>query len=188
MKTLCYLTSLKQSVFQQQLSKMSRGATPSYVWRGIWEAKSLLLQGCRWRVGDGKAINVWTDYQLPHHKLVPVSESVSQAQLNWTVFDLIDDHTNRWDMKKISRLLPLRVAYEVFKLPLPANNRPDTIVWEPEKHGLFIVRSAYRLFIASKEERQMGEVSYREEQKKLWRKIWKLQVPNRVRIFAWRIC
>lgn len=34
------------------------GATPSYVWRGIWEAKRLLLQGFRQRVGDGKAINI----------------------------------------------------------------------------------------------------------------------------------
>ncbi|KAF5477566.1 hypothetical protein F2P56_004192 [Juglans regia] len=79
------------------------------------------------------------------------------AQRNWIVSELIDDHTNMWDMKKISRLLPPRVAYEVFKLPLPANNRPNTIVWELEKHGLFTVRSAYRLFLASKEERQLGE-------------------------------
>lgn len=29
-------------------------SAPSYTWRGIWEAKSILYQGFCWRVGDNK--------------------------------------------------------------------------------------------------------------------------------------
>lgn len=36
-----------------------RGHDPSFVWRSIWGAKSLLLDGLKWRVGCGERINVW---------------------------------------------------------------------------------------------------------------------------------
>lgn len=40
----------KANYFPSSNFKESKlGAAPSYVWRGIWEAKSLLLKGCRWR-------------------------------------------------------------------------------------------------------------------------------------------
>ena len=38
-----------------------RGLDPSYSWRNLWGAKSLLLDGLRWRVGDGTSIRVWED-------------------------------------------------------------------------------------------------------------------------------
>lgn len=72
------------------------GSAPSYVWRGIWEAKDALLKGCMWRVGDGKCINIWIDYWLPNHRLMPASETVSASQMgDLTVASLIDEST-RW--------------------------------------------------------------------------------------------
>uniref|UniRef100_A0A803LRS4 Reverse transcriptase n=1 Tax=Chenopodium quinoa TaxID=63459 RepID=A0A803LRS4_CHEQI len=41
-----------------------RGFDPSYSWRSIWGAKNLLLDGLRWRVGDGSLIKVWEDAWL----------------------------------------------------------------------------------------------------------------------------
>lgn len=37
------------------------GTTPSYTWRGIWEARWVLKRGMRWRVGDDEKIKVWKD-------------------------------------------------------------------------------------------------------------------------------
>ncbi|XP_074299649.1 putative mitochondrial protein AtMg00310 [Silene latifolia] len=42
-----------------------RGYDPSYVWRSLWNAKALLLDGIRWRVGNGKDIGVWEKAWLP---------------------------------------------------------------------------------------------------------------------------
>ncbi|XP_042962497.1 uncharacterized protein LOC122296769 [Carya illinoinensis] len=106
------------------------GANPSFVWRGIWEAKHYLLKGCKWRVGDGKAINIWFDFWLPNHRLVPVSDSITQSQLNWKVSELIDDRTRSWDMEKVRRCLPPREAKEVLHMVLTSNSRPDELVWE----------------------------------------------------------
>lgn len=34
------------------------GRNPSYVWRSILEARTLLKRGARWRIGDGRSITV----------------------------------------------------------------------------------------------------------------------------------
>ncbi|XP_042950136.1 uncharacterized mitochondrial protein AtMg00310-like [Carya illinoinensis] len=68
--------SLLHKVFKANYFPQTRfcdaklGSSPSYVWKGIWEPKRNLLRGCRWRVGDEKAINIWSDYWLPCHRLL----------------------------------------------------------------------------------------------------------------------
>ncbi|PIM98337.1 hypothetical protein CDL12_29184 [Handroanthus impetiginosus] len=41
------------------------GSHPTATWRGILAAKHLLQLGVRWRVGNGRSINVRTDPWLP---------------------------------------------------------------------------------------------------------------------------
>ncbi len=41
------------------------GHNPSYAWRSIWNAWEVIIQGSRWRVGNGISINIWDDQWLP---------------------------------------------------------------------------------------------------------------------------
>jgi len=41
------------------------GKRPSYAWRSIWQAKSLLEEGLMWRVGNGEKIKIWKDRWIP---------------------------------------------------------------------------------------------------------------------------
>ncbi|XP_019194791.1 PREDICTED: uncharacterized protein LOC109188616 [Ipomoea nil] len=43
----------------------SEGNNPSYIWRGMYEVKSILMTGCRKAVGDGKDIVIGSDPWLP---------------------------------------------------------------------------------------------------------------------------
>lgn len=43
------------------------GKAPSYTWRGIWDSPTIIKQGCRWHVWDGKSIDILIDYQIPGH-------------------------------------------------------------------------------------------------------------------------
>lgn len=38
-----------------------RGGNPSFTWRSIWGAKSLLREGRMWGVGNGSEISAWKD-------------------------------------------------------------------------------------------------------------------------------
>ncbi|KAJ8767776.1 hypothetical protein K2173_020716 [Erythroxylum novogranatense] len=40
------------------------GNNPSQIWRSICQARPILMQGCRRRVGDGATINIWQDSWL----------------------------------------------------------------------------------------------------------------------------
>ncbi|MCI37607.1 putative ribonuclease H protein, partial [Trifolium medium] len=41
------------SLFESHL-----GSNPSYAWRSIWKSRQVLMNGCRWRIGDGTKIKV----------------------------------------------------------------------------------------------------------------------------------
>lgn len=41
------------------------GYCPSYLWKSLWGAKSLIIEGTIWRVGIGTSIKVWKDPWLP---------------------------------------------------------------------------------------------------------------------------
>jgi len=40
------------------------GSRPSFVWRSILKAKSILQTGMGWRVGNGEDIKIWKDVWL----------------------------------------------------------------------------------------------------------------------------
>lgn len=52
----------------------------AYTWREIWETKTVLEDGCCWRVSDGKSINIWEDYWIPGHRKILSRELGLQGQ------------------------------------------------------------------------------------------------------------
>lgn len=43
------------------------GSKPSYVWHSIMAAQTMVKAGCRWQIGDGALVGIWTDRWLPKH-------------------------------------------------------------------------------------------------------------------------
>ena len=37
---------------------------PSFIWHSIWEAKSSVAAGYRWKIGNGQQVRVWQDKWL----------------------------------------------------------------------------------------------------------------------------
>ncbi|XP_062145461.1 uncharacterized protein LOC133852722 [Alnus glutinosa] len=76
----------------------SVGSRPSYDWRSICFAKSLLNDGLIWRIGDGKKIKVKGDKWIPtthSHKIqVPLPGISPEAR----VCDFIDYDLNWWNI------------------------------------------------------------------------------------------
>lgn len=67
------------------------GHAPSYTWKGIWETRRLLNEGCRWRVGDGRSIHIITDnWILGFGKLNRAQSMISTIQLDEKVITLIN--------------------------------------------------------------------------------------------------
>ncbi|XP_041004081.1 uncharacterized protein LOC121249435 [Juglans microcarpa x Juglans regia] len=160
------------------------GPNPSYTWKGIWEAKKWLVQGCRWRVGSGENIHIWKDAWIPGHKPL-VDELILREGIDMdeTVDIPLDPETKGWRMDHIRALFNPIVVADILKIRLSSNQYEDKWIWTEEKNGVFSVKSAYRL-IQDLRSSSEGESLDATDQ----RKLWKMQVPKRIQIFAWRAC
>ncbi|XP_042958021.1 uncharacterized protein LOC122293512 [Carya illinoinensis] len=63
----------------------------------------------------------------------------------------------------------------------------DKLIWNFERNGLFSVKSCYRL-IMDLSRLETSESSNVRSQQKLWKALWKMPVPNKIKFFAWRAC
>ena len=65
----------------------------------------------------------------------------------------------------------------------------DKLAWHYEKTGCFTVRSAYRLGmqIRDLEHGLQGSSSRPDGARMIWKKFWALPIPQKVKIFAWRL-
>ncbi|GAA0172759.1 hypothetical protein LIER_26518 [Lithospermum erythrorhizon] len=72
-------------------------SNPSFGWRSILEGRKVLMEGVRWRVGDGKRIDVWKDPWVPrpgnfrlfgggNRGVRMVSQLITNGGLVWTSF------------------------------------------------------------------------------------------------------
>ncbi|CAH9072880.1 unnamed protein product [Cuscuta epithymum] len=55
------------------------GYNPSFIWRSIFQTQEIIREGFKWRVGDGKLINVWRDPWLPDPENPRVTSQVPEG-------------------------------------------------------------------------------------------------------------
>ncbi|KAK9713374.1 hypothetical protein RND81_06G023600 [Saponaria officinalis] len=113
----------------------SLGSNPSYTWRSIWKAKSVVLQGARWRIGDRHKVKIWTDpWILNTQKGRVLSAKPEGCNLEW-VSDLMAEGGCMWDANKVRNFfLPFEVEH-ILKIKLSSRNVEDIWFWEMEKDG-----------------------------------------------------
>lgn len=75
------------------------GTNLSYGWRSLFMAREIIQKGTRWRVGDGRHIEVAA------HKWLANAPIFLDSPPNPLFFrDLVDEDTRQWDRGKIQAL------------------------------------------------------------------------------------
>ncbi|XP_035551737.1 uncharacterized protein LOC118349897 [Juglans regia] len=129
---------LKEKYFRfENFLEAKLGAQPSLVWRSIWSARDLLREGLRWKVGDGKDINIWRSKWLTRPTSFAVQSPVSLLQRNAKVIELIDSQKGEWDESIIRTIFSEEEAEQILCMPLSRGRAKDKIIWGPAKKGLF---------------------------------------------------
>lgn len=90
-------------------------------------------------------------------------------------------------MPTILALFNSIIADHIKKIPLSLFQHEDKLVWMEEKSGKFSVRSAYRIIQHCKQH-ILGESSIEQTSTPLWRALWRMRVPHKIKVFAWRAC
>lgn len=90
-----------------------------------------------------------------------------------------------WNVELIKQSFAAVDAHAILSTPAKGTG-PDGWAWEPERHGLYKVRSAYRrLFDDHCQQREMDQASVSGDP--TWMRIWRLCVPLKVHVFWWRV-
>ncbi|KAL9660530.1 hypothetical protein QQ045_025345 [Rhodiola kirilowii] len=69
------------------------------------------------------------------------------------------------------------------------DDRRATYKWKFSSTGLYTVKSGYEVIksCVDRSRRDAGEQSDKSMIEKFWKKIWSLNVPNKIKIFCWRL-
>ncbi|KAL0007774.1 hypothetical protein SO802_009276 [Lithocarpus litseifolius] len=104
------------------------------------------------------------------------------------VSSLIDPDTKWWKTEVLqSTFLPFEVE-TILKIPLSHNLPEDKLIWIGNKKAEFSVKSAYHIAHSMIDSTELGESSSGDPYRYLWRNLWQLNLPAKIKIFAWRAC
>ena len=112
-----------------------------------------------------------------------------EEEWEWRVSDLIDWRTNTWDRETVAANFHRSDAEAILRIPLSHRYVPDMVFWLHTKNRDYSVKSGYHIArLLSKQEADMGESSREAMGNLIWAKLWKLKIPNKIRVFGWRAC
>ena len=97
---------------------------------------------------------------------------------------LINKDTRRWKGDVVRSLFSPFEARIILNIPLSDSLPEDQIIWVGNRKGEFSVKSAYYIAIGVIDTMEEGECSSGDSRNPLWRKLWHLNIPPKVRIFA----
>ncbi|XP_074358745.1 uncharacterized protein LOC141698038 [Apium graveolens] len=161
-------------VFQAEL-----GHNPSFIWRSLLEAKQLLLDGSRWRVGDGQHIQILGQPWLLT-EVNPFITSNIQPLQNQVVASLIKVGAKEWDLEVVADVLNERDQNCVLAVPISNSNQEDSLYWSPESSGIYSVKSAYKLLQLQRNSEHTVDNG------KMWKTLWNIRAPPKVLNLVWR--
>lgn len=157
----------------------SIGHNPSFIWRSLLEAKQMIFDGFRWRVGDGNDIRI-LDQPWLLDKGNPFITSDPEPLKEKKVMSLMRSDKKEWDLEVLQDVLNERDQSQVLNITLYESNQEDKIFWLPEESGIYSVKSAYRFLQAKK-----GDWNV-EENDRIWRDLWSTRAPPKTLNLTWR--
>lgn len=104
------------------------------------------------------------------------------------VADLLDVHGLNWDKGKLQQVFSASDANDVQQIVVGGEGTEDVRAWNFTKNGIFSVRSAYYLGMSTKmASKAMASSSNPVAEHKSWMELWATDVPNKMKIHAWRM-
>uniref|UniRef100_A0A803NG08 RNase H type-1 domain-containing protein n=1 Tax=Cannabis sativa TaxID=3483 RepID=A0A803NG08_CANSA len=155
------------------------GSNPSFIWRSLMEAQSLVKEGCRIALGSGMGTSIMKDPWLLDMSY-PYITTVNQAIVDRTVDSLMVMGERRWDVDLVLDIFNKRDADLIRSMPLFSSVGYDKLQWCFEKDGEYSVSSAYN-HIQDKKflNVAVGEIQF-------WKRFWKTKVPPKALNLVWR--
>ena len=139
-------------------------------------------------MGNGRNIRVLNDAWIPNYNTNRVLHPTPNIKEEMTVVELIDLESRGWDQELIWQNFHHEDAEAILRVPLSFRDIHDTMVWSGEKSGVYSVKSGYREAQKAWRELNWAECSRGAVGREVWKTLWKLKLPNKIKVFGWRAC
>ncbi|KAK9995832.1 hypothetical protein SO802_020518 [Lithocarpus litseifolius] len=106
--------------------------------------------------------------------------------MQW-ICDLIDEDNKEWKKDLVSQYFLPEDRDAILGIPLSATSARDRVIWAENKNGKFTVKSAHRLVLEEQWVNMLAEGSDQSAMKQTWKRLWQMNVPNKVIHFAWKV-
>lgn len=165
----------------------TKGSRASWGWSSILDGRRLLAKGLCWRVGSGRDVRIWDDAWIPSLPGFNLKHKPPDYDFPAVlVEDLIVD--GRWSLDCIGPWITLEEKEAILRIPIPRYQRSDRLIWAYSKDGVYSVKSGYEEGLKLSVVSSVGAGSSELVPSELWKAIWKLKTPRKVKNFLWRAC
>lgn len=162
------------------------GQKPSYAWRSIQSTCDLVKEGLVWKVGNGKKVRIWKDMWFPQPSTFQVQSPPSILEANAKVSQLFKDG-GEWNLSLLGQLFTVDEVELIRTIPISSTDQEDRFIWRGTTKGVFSVKSAYHIQKELEGSLAAG-CSLRREGSEVWKRLWRLNIPNAEKVFFWRAC
>lgn len=110
------------------------GDNPSYIWRSLWESKSIVVAGARWNLGRGDQVKV-SGHPWLINEDNPFITSELQGLEQATVASLMSMDGQGWDADIIADLFNARDQRCILNIQLGGEIVSDRLFWHEDSTG-----------------------------------------------------
>jgi hypothetical protein len=165
----------------------------SFTWQSILAGMATLKRGYTWRVGNGEKINIYNDPWIPSS---PDRKIISpRGEGNAILVSELTTKYGAWNEEKLIELFNMVDVNRIMEIPLNNHGFDDFIAWNFSTNGQVLpptvasqIWSGYHLQWRHKFGPSASQLAIPglAVSNPVWQIIWKLKVPNKVKIFIWR--
>ncbi|KAL0004551.1 hypothetical protein SO802_012112 [Lithocarpus litseifolius] len=103
-----------------------------------------------------------------------------------TVECLINAETRSWNVEMIDGIFIPQEAELIKKIPLSRCEADDSLFWPWSPNGQYSCKLGYRFLREEEDFNRLEEPP--DYEKGLWKAVWALEIPNKVKHLLWRAC
>ncbi|XP_010495441.1 PREDICTED: uncharacterized protein LOC104772536 [Camelina sativa] len=187
-----YPDSLFARVFKSRYYRNSdpmdpiRSYSPSYGWRSIVSARSLVNKGLITRVGSGTSISIWSDPWVPAQFARPALSNGPFKDPNLPISHLIDRSANSWRKDLLMHHFDSEDVALIEAIPLGRQLRDDYFGWHFTKSGKYTVKSGYEM-ARSDVQGPFRALASGPDFTPLLARVWKVRCPPKLQHFMWQV-
>ena len=148
----------------------------SWVWKCLLRLRPFITHGIRWKVGNGRTINFWTDNWCSEDTLASTLDldpaNLPAADIKVSEFITPE---KQWDTSKLRNCLRNDLIQCILSIPLPYTEVVDSFCWGYTGSGDFSTKSAtWKAHDNIAKDQPIWQYKW----------IWKLDVMPKIRIFV----